>query len=86
MPLRNKLKARSISPDKRSVSRSTSPAKEVVDEFEKVVAPASMEIDIDQARKIINEFRSSCLNRAASCAVSSEGESRCPGPPIGPGV
>ncbi|PNP52590.1 hypothetical protein FNYG_15832 [Fusarium nygamai] len=86
MPLRKKLKARSVSPGKRSASGSTSPTKEVDDEFENVVAPASMEIDLDEARKVTNEFRSSCLNRATSCAVSGEGESWCPGPPIGPGI
>ncbi|EGU89343.1 hypothetical protein FOPG_20090 [Fusarium oxysporum f. sp. conglutinans race 2 54008] len=86
MPLRKKLKARSVSPGKRSASGSTSPTKEVDDEFENVVAPASMEIGLDEARKITNEFRSSCLNRATSCAVSGEGESWCPGPPIGPGI
>ncbi|KAF5547491.1 hypothetical protein FNAPI_8520 [Fusarium napiforme] len=84
MPLRKKLKARSVSPSKRSASGSTSPSKEVDDEFENVVAPASMKIDLDEARKVTNEFRSSCLNRATSCAVSGEGESWCPGPPIGP--
>ncbi|KAF4446340.1 hypothetical protein F53441_10011 [Fusarium austroafricanum] len=86
MPLRKKLKARSVSPGKRSASGSTSPTKEADDEFENVVAPANMEIDSDQARKITNEFRSSCLNRATSCAVSGEGQPWCPGPPIGPGV
>ncbi|CVL07240.1 uncharacterized protein FMAN_15347 [Fusarium mangiferae] len=86
MPLRKKLKARSVSPSKRSASGSTSPTKEVDDEFENVVAPASLEIDLDEARKVTNEFRSSCLNRATSCAVSGEGESWCPGPPIGPGI
>ncbi|KAF5019179.1 hypothetical protein F66182_8829 [Fusarium sp. NRRL 66182] len=86
MPLRKTLKARSVSPGKRSASGSASPTKEDDDEFGNVVAPASMEIDIDQARKVINEFRSSCLNRATLCAVSGEGESWCPGPPVGPGV
>uniref|UniRef100_A0A4E9EJU9 HNH nuclease domain-containing protein n=1 Tax=Gibberella zeae TaxID=5518 RepID=A0A4E9EJU9_GIBZA len=75
MPLRKKLKARSVSPSKRSVSGSTSPTKEEVDdEFENVVAPASMEIDLDEARRVTNEFRSSCLNRATFC------------PAIGPGI
>ncbi|KAF5665100.1 hypothetical protein FDENT_12673 [Fusarium denticulatum] len=86
MPLRKKLKARSESPSKRSASGSTSPTKEVDDEFENVVAPASMKIDLDEAGKVTNEFRSLCLNRATLCAISGEGESWCPGPPIGPGI
>ncbi|CZR49552.1 uncharacterized protein FPRO_15911 [Fusarium proliferatum ET1] len=86
MPLRKKLKARSVSPSKRSASGSASPTKEVDDDFETVVTPASLEIDLDEARKVTNDFRSSCLNRATPCAVSGEGESWCPGPPIGPGI
>ncbi|KAF5695981.1 hypothetical protein FMUND_15808 [Fusarium mundagurra] len=86
MPLQKKLKARSVSPRKGSASGSTSPTKEVDDELENVVAPASMNIDLDEARKATNEFKSSCLNRATSCAVSGEGVSWCPGPPIGPGI
>ncbi|KAH7204879.1 uncharacterized protein BKA55DRAFT_587356 [Fusarium redolens] len=75
MPLRKKLKARSVSPGKRSASRSISPTKEVNNEFENIVTPASMEIDLNKARKVINEFRSLCLNRATSYTVSGEGES-----------
>lgn len=45
-----------------------------------------MNIDLDEAKRVTNEFRSSRLNRATSCAVFGEGESWCPGPPIGPGI
>ncbi|KAF5592022.1 uncharacterized protein FSUBG_10326 [Fusarium subglutinans] len=86
MPLRKKLKARSVSPSKQSASGSISPTTELDEEFENVVAPASLEIDLDEARKVANEFRSSCLSRAISCAFSGEGESWCPGPPVGPGI
>ncbi|KAJ4246863.1 hypothetical protein NW762_013415 [Fusarium torreyae] len=86
MPLRRKLKARSQSPPKRSASGSTSPTKEVPDEFDSMLAPASINIDLDEAKRVTNDFRSSCLNRAIACAVSGEGESWCPGPAIGPGV
>ncbi|KAG8410246.1 hypothetical protein J3458_017962 [Metarhizium acridum] len=86
MPLRRKLKARSQSPPKRPASGSNSPTKEASDEFDDMLAPATMNIDIDEAKRVTNDFRSSCLNRATSCAVSGEGESWCPGPPIGPGI
>ncbi|KAH6977606.1 hypothetical protein EDB80DRAFT_757377 [Ilyonectria destructans] len=51
-----------------------------------MLAPASMNIDLKEARRVRNDFRSSCLNRASCCAVSGEGEPWCPGPPIGHGV
>ncbi|RSL87568.1 hypothetical protein CEP52_015484 [Fusarium oligoseptatum] len=91
MPLRRKLKARSQSPTKRSASGSSSPRKNGSDdadedEFDNILAPASMNIDLEEARRVTNDFRSSCLNRATCCAVSGEGEPWCPGPPIGPGV
>ncbi|KAI3340139.1 hypothetical protein F4824DRAFT_436017 [Ustulina deusta] len=91
MPLRRKLKARSQSPPKRSASGSISPPKDGLadaddDELDSMLAPASMNIDVNEARRIINDFRSSCINRATCCAVSGEGEPWCPGPPIGPGV
>ncbi|KAH7007457.1 hypothetical protein EDB80DRAFT_645810 [Ilyonectria destructans] len=91
MPLRRRLKARSQSPPKRSASGSTSPRRDGSDnvddgEFDNMLAPASMNIDLEEAKRVRNDFRSSCLNRATSCAVSGEGEPWCPGPPIGPGV
>lgn len=86
MPLRRKLKARSQSPPKRPASGSNSPTKEALDEFDDMLAPATMNIDLDEAKRVTNEFRSSCLNRATSCAVSGEGESWFPVPPIGPGI
>ncbi|KAI3335382.1 hypothetical protein F4824DRAFT_511001 [Ustulina deusta] len=51
-----------------------------------MLAPAGMDIDVNKAKRVINDFRSSCLNRATCCAISGEGEPWCPGPPIGPGV
>ncbi|KAG5931308.1 hypothetical protein E4U59_000425 [Claviceps monticola] len=86
MPLRKKLKARFVSPGKRSASGSTSPTKELEEGFGNLLVYEDLQIDLDEARKTTNEFRSSCLNRATCCAVSGEGESWCPGPPIGPGV
>ncbi|KAJ2995682.1 hypothetical protein NUW58_g1202 [Xylaria curta] len=91
MPLRRKLKARSQSPPKRSASDSISPRKDDSDNvddggLDSMVAPTSMDIDVNEAKRVINDFRSSCLNRATCCAVSGEGEPWCPGPPIGPGV
>ncbi|KAH6872056.1 hypothetical protein B0T10DRAFT_449948 [Thelonectria olida] len=91
MPLRRKLKARTQSPPKRSASGSVSPRKDGPDdmdddEFDNMLAPASMKVDLEEAKRVTNEFRSSCLNRATCCAVSGEGEPWCPGPPIGPAV
>ncbi|KID64118.1 uncharacterized protein G6M90_00g066030 [Metarhizium brunneum] len=86
MPLRRKLQARPQSPAKRPASDPNSPTKEAPDEFDDMLAPATMNIDPDEAKRFTNEFRSSCLNRATSCAVSGQGESWCPGPPIGPGI
>ncbi|KAK7397627.1 hypothetical protein QQX98_013003, partial [Neonectria punicea] len=91
MPLRRRLKARSQSPPKRSASGSVSPRKDGPDnvdddEFDNMLAPASMNIDLEEARRVRNDFRASCLNRASCCAISGEGEPWCPGPPIGPGV
>ncbi|KAK5631379.1 hypothetical protein RRF57_007093 [Xylaria bambusicola] len=91
MPLRRKLKSRSQSPPKRSASGSLSPPKGGADDvdnhdLENMLAPGSMDIDVNEANRIVNEFRSSCLNRATCCAVSGEGEPWCPGSPIGPGV
>ena len=91
MPPRRKLTPRSQTPPKRSASGSVSPPKASADdvdnnELENILAPASMDIDINEAKRVVNDFRSSCLNRATCCAVSSEGEPWCPGSPIGPGV
>ncbi|KAI0433447.1 hypothetical protein F5Y09DRAFT_73915 [Xylaria sp. FL1042] len=91
MPLRRKIQARSQSPPKRSASGSVSPRKSGSDgadnnELDSMLAPTGMDIDVNEAKRVINDFRSSCLNRATCCAVSGEGEPWCPGPPIGPGV
>ncbi|KAH7177143.1 hypothetical protein DER46DRAFT_493282, partial [Fusarium sp. MPI-SDFR-AT-0072] len=86
MPLRKRPKARSISPGKLSASRSTSPTKVVDNELENVVISASMEIDLDEARKVINKFRSLCLNKAILYIILGEGELWYLGPPIGPGI
>ncbi|KAI0399511.1 hypothetical protein F4802DRAFT_589077 [Xylaria palmicola] len=55
-------------------------------ELDSIVVPTGMDIDVNEAKRVINDFRSSCLNRATCCAISGEGEPWCPGPPIGPGV
>ncbi|KAH6871553.1 hypothetical protein B0T10DRAFT_590953 [Thelonectria olida] len=91
MPLRRKLIARAQSPPERSASGSVSPRKDGPDdidddEFDNMLAPASMRIDLEEAKRVTSYFRSSCLNRATCCAVSGEGEPWRPGPPIGPAV
>ncbi|EJP62257.1 uncharacterized protein BBA_08799 [Beauveria bassiana ARSEF 2860] len=93
MPLRRKLKAsRSQSPTKRTASGSTSPGKApdeadaATDEYADMLAPASMSLDVDEAKRVINEFRAACIDRATCCAVSGRGEPWCPGQRIGPGV
>ncbi|OAA65096.1 hypothetical protein LEL_10543 [Akanthomyces lecanii RCEF 1005] len=91
MPLRRRVKARSQSPPKRTASGATSPGKPTDDadgEYDNMVAPASMGIDMDEARRAVNDFRMACVNRATNpcCAVSGDGAPWCPGQPIGPGV
>ncbi|KAI0877484.1 hypothetical protein GGS24DRAFT_487861 [Hypoxylon argillaceum] len=49
-------------------------------EFNNMLAPASMEISVGEARRVITDFRSGCLNRAACCTVSGKGETWCLGP------
>ncbi|RWA11941.1 hypothetical protein EKO27_g3169 [Xylaria grammica] len=90
-PFRRELKVRSQSPPNRTASGFISPWKEGSDDaddgaLDSMLAPVGVDIDVDGARTVINDFRSSCLNRATFCAVSGEGEPWCPGPPIGPGV
>ncbi|KAI1287737.1 hypothetical protein F5Y03DRAFT_114280 [Xylaria venustula] len=85
------MKARSQSSPKRSASGSISPRKGGSDdadnnELDSMLAPTGMDIDVTEAKRVINDFRSSCLKRATCCAVSGEGEPWCLGPPIGPGV
>ncbi|KAM3433127.1 hypothetical protein MY4824_006182 [Beauveria thailandica] len=93
MPLRRKLKAsRSQSPPKRTVSGSSTPAKlpegtdAATDEYADMLAPATMNLDIDEAKRVINDFRAACIDQATCCAVSGDGEAWCPGQRIGPGV
>ncbi|KAM3475588.1 hypothetical protein MY5147_003688 [Beauveria neobassiana] len=93
MPLRRKLKAsRSQSPTKRTASGSTSPGKApdeadaATDDYADMLAPASMSLDVDEAKRVVNEFRAACIDRATCCAVSGRGEPWCPGQRIGPGV
>ncbi|KAF1733671.1 hypothetical protein CRV24_005199 [Beauveria bassiana] len=93
MPLRRKLKAsRSQCPTKRTAPGSNSSwktpgeADTVTDEYADMLAPASMDLDVDEAKRVMNEFRAACIDRATCCAVSGRGEPWCPGQRIGPGV
>ncbi|KAM3547301.1 hypothetical protein MY1884_009624 [Beauveria asiatica] len=89
MPLRRQAKARSQSPPKRSASGRSSPNKPTDDadgEYANIVAPANMDIAMDQARKVISEFRMACINRSACCAITGGGAPWCLGQPIGPGI
>ncbi|KAM3524762.1 hypothetical protein NHJ13051_004361 [Beauveria bassiana] len=89
MPLRRQVKDRSQSPPKRSASGRSSPEKPTYDadgEYANMVAPANMDIDVDQARKVISEFGMACINRSTRCAITGGGEPWCPGQPIGPGI
>ncbi|KAJ4161692.1 uncharacterized protein LMH87_007716 [Akanthomyces muscarius] len=89
MPLRRRLNARSQSPPKRSRSGSTSPSKPddaADDEYNNMLAPASLDIDMDAAKRKVNEFRMACISQANCCAVSGDGEPWNPIQPIGPGV
>ncbi|KAM3431649.1 hypothetical protein NHJ13734_007201 [Beauveria thailandica] len=89
MPLRRKLKARSQSPPKRT-SGSTSPNKqgdgEPDNDYADMIAPASLDIDLDAANKKVNEFRMACIAQATCCAVSGDGEPWSLIQHIGPGV
>ncbi|EGX95725.1 hypothetical protein CCM_00379 [Cordyceps militaris CM01] len=88
MPLRRKLKARSQSPPKRSAG-STSPDKPDEgegDDPSSMLAPASLDIDMDSAKKQISHFRMACIAQATCCAVSGDGEPWSSIQPIGPGV
>ncbi|KAH8709871.1 hypothetical protein HC256_009778 [Beauveria bassiana] len=58
----------------------------VTDEYADMLAPASMDLDVDEAKRVMNEFRAACIDRATCCAVSGRGEPWCPGQRIGPGV
>ncbi|EGY16732.1 uncharacterized protein VDAG_07896 [Verticillium dahliae VdLs.17] len=88
--LETHLQARSQSPSKRSVSGSNSPSRDDLadanDDLHDMLVPASMKIDFEAAKKVMSEFKASCLNRGTSCAVSGKGETWCPGQSIGPGV
>lgn len=91
--MRRTLKARSQSPSKRTVSSGTSgatspgkPTDEADGEYDDMVAPATMNIDITEAKRVMSEFRMACLNQATCCAVSGDGEPWCPGQPLGPGI
>ncbi|KAM3513533.1 hypothetical protein MY11210_002820 [Beauveria gryllotalpidicola] len=89
MPLRPKVKARSQLPLKRTTSGAASPGNPTDDadgDFDNVVVPASIDIDMDEARRVVNEFRMACIGLATCCAVSGDGEPWCPGQPIGPGI
>ncbi|KAI0812963.1 hypothetical protein GGR55DRAFT_687851 [Xylaria sp. FL0064] len=77
MPLRRTMKARSQKSGSDDADNN---------ELDSILAPTGMDIDVIEAKRVINDFRSACLNRATCCAVSGEGEPWCPGPPIGPGV
>ncbi|KAM0415852.1 hypothetical protein ACHAPT_013163 [Fusarium lateritium] len=51
-----------------------------------MVTPLSMNIDYDEAKKVMDNFPSSCLVNASCCAVSGLGESWCVSPTIGPAL
>lgn len=91
-PLRRVVEARSQSPPSRYTSGSASPITDSWEQAEdeelgkKMLVPAGMALDLDQARRVASEFRSSCLNTANCCAVSGEGEAWCFGQIIGPGL
>ncbi|ATY59346.1 hypothetical protein A9K55_003662 [Cordyceps militaris] len=89
MPLRRKAKARSQSPPKRTASGATSPGKPTDDadgEDNNMIAPANTDIDLDEARRVENEFRMACINWSSCCAISGDGRPWCFGQPIGPGI
>ncbi|KAI1171941.1 hypothetical protein F4777DRAFT_563608 [Nemania sp. FL0916] len=54
--------------------------------FDDMIAPLHSNIGIDEAKRIENDFRSSCLNRGSRCVVSGEGSPWCPGVATGPGI
>ncbi|KAM3509776.1 hypothetical protein MY11210_006179 [Beauveria gryllotalpidicola] len=82
-PLRRKLKARSQSPPKRSAGQ---PDDSEDDNYTNMLAPASLEIDMDSAKKQVSYFRMACIAQATCCAVSGDGEPWSSIQPIGPGV
>ncbi|OAA56398.1 hypothetical protein ISF_07466 [Cordyceps fumosorosea ARSEF 2679] len=89
MPLRRKLKARSQSPPKRSAGL-TSPSKpddgDGDDDYANMIAPASLDINMDSAKKQVSDFRMECIAQSTCCAVSGDGEPWSSIQPIGPGV
>ncbi len=93
MPMRRTQITRSQPPSKRTVSSGTSsvtspekPTDDANGEYDDMVAPATMNIEITEAKRVMCEFRMACLNQATCCAVSGDGEPWCPGQPIGPGI
>ncbi|KAI0868414.1 hypothetical protein GGS24DRAFT_482490 [Hypoxylon argillaceum] len=81
--LRQRIKASLQSPSKRSVSSS-----EDVDnsELDSMLVPAGIDVDVNEAKRVIDDFRTACMIRSDCCAISGEGESWYPNQTLGPGV
>ncbi|TVY62406.1 hypothetical protein Focb16_v004282 [Fusarium oxysporum f. sp. cubense] len=90
MPLRRRARPRgSQSPPKRQASDFVSPVKDGPDDgldAGSMIAPSSMQVDLEVAKKVMDEFRHACGVYASCCAVSGEGDSWVINPTIGPAL